>query len=320
VDSTPPVISNILVTNITVSGALVLWTTNELADSEMEYGVTSSYGSSAIGDATLVTSHSLSLSNLQSNTLYHFRVKSKDVAGNLVASTDQTFTTLSSADTVTIRGRIIDWFTKAPLANVSVTPFGSYSAAVTTNANGEFAVTATTGDVTPTSRKAWFTSKSCYLNLGNGFSLWRQGDPAKGYATDLGPQPENSLWVGVDPFDIESTWKYISDAGPEVNIGDFPIWPVASTLFISSDIPVKFWVRYPEEGRGTGNVNYLTSHSSAGSVPLEYNVRIELIDQSGKVYYSPYIKLGLAYGCQPITLTFQNGEFLWSTLGATPAP
>ena len=41
----------------------------------------------------MVTSHSQALSGLTANTLYHYRVKSKDAAGNLATSADFTFTT-----------------------------------------------------------------------------------------------------------------------------------------------------------------------------------------------------------------------------------
>ena len=51
-----------------------------------------------IGNATplnmsLVTAHSVSLSGLQANTTYNYRVKSRDAAGNLAASGNLTFVT-----------------------------------------------------------------------------------------------------------------------------------------------------------------------------------------------------------------------------------
>jgi hypothetical protein len=45
----------------------------------------------------LVLSHSQVLSGLTASTLYHYRVKSQDAAGNLAVSTDSTFTTLSAS-------------------------------------------------------------------------------------------------------------------------------------------------------------------------------------------------------------------------------
>ena len=95
-DVTPPIISNVAASNITISAATISWATNEAADSQVEYGLTTSYGTSTPLSATLLTNHAVSLSNLQANTLYHYRVKSKDAAGNLATSGDFTLTTAST--------------------------------------------------------------------------------------------------------------------------------------------------------------------------------------------------------------------------------
>ncbi len=92
-DSTPPVISSVFASNITSSSATISWSTDEAADSQVEYGLTQSYGSQTALDANLLTSHSQNLLGLTASTTYHFFVKSKDLAGNLATSTDYTFTT-----------------------------------------------------------------------------------------------------------------------------------------------------------------------------------------------------------------------------------
>lgn len=91
-DTTPPVISNVQATAITASGATITWSTDEPADSVVEYGLTTSYGSS-VSNTTDVTNHSLPLTGLTGNTLYHYRVKSTDAAGNMTASADHSFQT-----------------------------------------------------------------------------------------------------------------------------------------------------------------------------------------------------------------------------------
>ncbi|HEY3303141.1 MAG TPA: Ig-like domain-containing protein [Candidatus Binatia bacterium] len=96
-DTTPPVISAVLAPLITSSGATITWTTDEASDSQVEYGATTAYGSVTTLNGSMVTSHSQNLSGLAANTLYHYRVKSRDAAGNLATSTDKTFTTLASA-------------------------------------------------------------------------------------------------------------------------------------------------------------------------------------------------------------------------------
>src|SRR5207245_5167696 len=61
---------------------------NEPSDSQVEYGLTASYGSATLLATSLVTAHSATLNALAAGTLYHYRVKSKDAAGNPAVSSD----------------------------------------------------------------------------------------------------------------------------------------------------------------------------------------------------------------------------------------
>ncbi len=92
-DTTPPVLSGVRATNITDTTALILWTTDEAADSLVEYGTTASYGRASTNPA-LVSNHSMALAGLNPSTTYHFRVKSKDDSDNQAVSGDFAFTTL----------------------------------------------------------------------------------------------------------------------------------------------------------------------------------------------------------------------------------
>ena len=96
-DTTPPVISGASATNITTSSATITWTTNEASNTQVDYGTTASYGQSTAVNTAMVTTHSVNLSNLSADTIYHYRVKSRDQAGNLATSGDFTFTTVASA-------------------------------------------------------------------------------------------------------------------------------------------------------------------------------------------------------------------------------
>jgi hypothetical protein len=95
-DTTPPVISNITVTNITTTGATVSWTTDEASNSQVVYGTTASYGSASALNSSLVTAHTVTVTGLSANTIYHFAVKSQDASSNLATSSDGTFTTATS--------------------------------------------------------------------------------------------------------------------------------------------------------------------------------------------------------------------------------
>src|SRR6185312_2286694 len=92
-DTTPPVLSGVVITNVGTTTATIGWTTDEAADSQVEFGLTTGYGSLSALDTSLVITHSVSLSGLAGGTLYHARVRSHDAAGNLAVSADTTLTT-----------------------------------------------------------------------------------------------------------------------------------------------------------------------------------------------------------------------------------
>jgi peroxiredoxin len=100
--ATPPVIKDTTVSSITESSAVIKWTTDKDASSQVEYGVAATYGTSSQLDEMLMASHSVSLSGLTPDTTYHFRVKSKDAGKNEALSADQTFKTLSSVSSIPI--------------------------------------------------------------------------------------------------------------------------------------------------------------------------------------------------------------------------
>jgi hypothetical protein len=103
----PPVISNLGSINITSNSATITWLTDEPADSQVEYGLTTSYGNLSLLDSNLVSNHSVTLSGLTANTTYHYRVGSKDAAGNLALSGDYSFTTASSGPPVRAQLRLV---------------------------------------------------------------------------------------------------------------------------------------------------------------------------------------------------------------------
>ncbi len=67
------------------------WTTSESSNTAVEYGLTASYGSTA-STSNSVTSHNQSVS-FTKNTLYYYRVKSVDAAGNTGYGAASSFTT-----------------------------------------------------------------------------------------------------------------------------------------------------------------------------------------------------------------------------------
>ncbi len=97
-DLTAPVISAESAGTPTDTGATITWTTDENSNSQVIYGLTSSYGSQTILHAVSVTSHSEAVSGLSASTTYHYRAKSTDAAGNNgTSASDHTFTTAAGA-------------------------------------------------------------------------------------------------------------------------------------------------------------------------------------------------------------------------------
>jgi len=92
-DVTPPLITNVLSTNITGASATITWNTDEAATSQVEYGTTNAYGAITTLDTNLAFSHSITLTGLNPETTYHYRVKSSDSSNNQAVSNDFIFTT-----------------------------------------------------------------------------------------------------------------------------------------------------------------------------------------------------------------------------------
>lgn len=99
-DTTPPVLSNIQVSGISSSTATITWTTDEASTSQVEYGTSTSYGSSSAFNPTLVTNHSVTLTGLSGYTTYDFRVKSQDSSSNLSVSANSSFSTSNTPPAV----------------------------------------------------------------------------------------------------------------------------------------------------------------------------------------------------------------------------
>ncbi|VAX33570.1 hypothetical protein MNBD_NITROSPIRAE01-1408 [hydrothermal vent metagenome] len=123
-DTTAPVVSNISATSISDDGATISWTTNEASDTQVEYGTSTLYGASTSLNTSMVTAHSVALTGLNDLTLYHYRVLSRDAAGNITTSGDQTFTTTAAPDT-----------TAPSISNIASGNFSMSAASITWTTN-----------------------------------------------------------------------------------------------------------------------------------------------------------------------------------------
>lgn len=88
-----PIISNIKISKITTNSVTISWDTNLNSSSQIEYGHLISYDSNTTENNVLTTKHSVTINGLKSNTVYHYKVKSKDNTGKICESSDNMFTT-----------------------------------------------------------------------------------------------------------------------------------------------------------------------------------------------------------------------------------
>jgi hypothetical protein len=118
-DDDPPDISDVAAVDVTETSAAITWTTDEPATSQVEYGTTMDYDASSSPDTQLSTSHEVTLTGLESDTTYHYRVRSTDDSDNDAVSGDKTFTTPDTTPPV--------------ISDVTVTDISAASANITWN-------------------------------------------------------------------------------------------------------------------------------------------------------------------------------------------
>ena len=205
-----PIISNVSFSNLTSSGVTISWTTDQPADTQVEYDTTILYGlHSALTDTNpLVTSHTATLSGLAANTVYDYRVDSKNSSGTLGISIG-TFTTSAgssgsgggvggttrnvacsgditstfgaainasvSGDTITIGAGSCSISNEGSIYDKNVTIIGAGKGVTNIEAENGFAAFKTTGGNSPTWRLSgisfWGTSNSIASLL----SIWGTG-------------------------------------------------------------------------------------------------------------------------------------------------
>ncbi len=94
-------ISAVAVREVTYNSTMISWTTDQLADSVVEYGTTTSFGS-ILTNSEATTNHMIMMTNLIPATTYYFKVSSKNSYGLSSSSEALAFNTLSHLVTLTI--------------------------------------------------------------------------------------------------------------------------------------------------------------------------------------------------------------------------
>ena len=89
---TPPSVTSMPAPFVGGTSAVIRWTTNEAADTQVEFGSTTAYGSTSTLMTALTTSHAVVLSGLNASATYYYRVKSRNAGGGVVTQASS-FTT-----------------------------------------------------------------------------------------------------------------------------------------------------------------------------------------------------------------------------------
>lgn len=97
-DLVAPVISAISASTPSTSSTTITWTTNESANSTVNYGISENNLNESKPNSSLSTSHSIWLVDLIPNTLYYYNVTSCDSSGNCNTSGPNSFTTDAVSD------------------------------------------------------------------------------------------------------------------------------------------------------------------------------------------------------------------------------
>lgn len=92
IDTTPPVISNIVANPCNGASVKITWDTDELSTSTVNWGLTAAYGNT-VSNATMTLNHSIEFNSLQMGVTYFYEVCSRDQAGNTGCSGPNTFAT-----------------------------------------------------------------------------------------------------------------------------------------------------------------------------------------------------------------------------------
>lgn len=101
-DRTPPVISDIKVTDITSESAEIIWNTDELTKTIFHLGIDDTYNLWQKSFDKREKSHEIKITSLpsgeplQPGITYYFKIEATDKAGNKTISQDQTFSTLAA--------------------------------------------------------------------------------------------------------------------------------------------------------------------------------------------------------------------------------
>lgn len=209
-------------------------------------------------------------------------------------ASDAAFIIQAVPSPVTLYGRLVGKFSGTPYPNQYLYSHAYYGPNLPqwsatpgkTDSDGRFSVATTTNES--------FVLKIPVGGWPNCASNWSQF---------LYKYPENIIWMN-HLFDLLPDAKTILSQS-EINLGDVPIWPMTG-LYTYTDKP----------GIPNGQVNYADSSYGGWQIlALEADLQVKFYENTGTgsyaVHTSPSVRISLANGCAPKTLTFLGGIWKW---------
>ncbi len=145
-DRTAPAISGVANLSLSVAEGTIIWTTDELAVSHLEYGTTESYGTQATLDASVLLAHTAILTGLSANTTYYYCIHATDLAGNTANSCGHSFATAAHAVIADTTAPDVTLITEGSLTTTSATI--TFTTSEVGNARIEYGTTAGYGETT----------------------------------------------------------------------------------------------------------------------------------------------------------------------------
>lgn len=293
-DANAPNIAVITIAPVATSSATVNWTTDEVANGEVEYGLTASYGQTNNLDTAFSLNHSINLVGLAPNTEYHYRIKSGDEIGNQAVTSDNVFTTealaavsgqIGSSPAIPVIGSvIISGIEPASVGTSTVTI--AWTTDLPSDSQLEYGDSSLLGQTT-TLNAALTTSHSATLA---GLS------PNTNYYFKVKSKPAGASVATVSSLYDFNTLSITTPSIPPANIVSVSAGTAGTstiTIAVTADKPTTAQVEYgitTEYGQTSAfDVNSQTSHtlSLVGLVSnTTYQYRVKIIDAAANITYS----------------------------------
>lgn len=214
----PIIITGPSTSNITGTSAVITWQTDEPSTSQVEYGLTSSYGSNGSASGFTIN-HSVTLTSLTSTTTYHYRVLSTDTCGNGPSvSGDFTFTTGSAS--IDVSGWQIKQFNSTQVytipAGTSI-PSGGYLIVARDSTRAQFSAffpSLPSDTIFLNSNATGSCTNGCLpqINGGETFELWNTSAKVEGPTIAMVQNNSYQRKNPGDPAGQSASWNVLTES------------------------------------------------------------------------------------------------------------